>query len=429
MSHGPVLNIDIDEVITSGPITPAVNLQRIFWGCIGVGFFTFLLGLVKFPAELLWGAYYTNLVFFMGLACGGVMITPIIQIVRAKWAPPIRRLAEANIVFLPWAFIGLMLTYFGRNELFPWGHAPMPGREWWMQPSFVYFRFAVLFLLLFWLMYRYVSLSIRSDLGCIREDEKYRDKWQGGWLYAYLTRDWAGSDVERLQIQRKLSCSGPVLVIAYVLIYSLFAFEMIMGMDTIWYSNMFGGFYFVGNIYLGLAVTTLLMVFYIKKSPAFARTIETQQFWDIGKLTFGFSMLWGYLFFSQYLPQWYGNLPEATHWLLLRARGLWMPLTYATIGMCFVMPFIWLLSEDIKKTPSAYASVCIVIFFGVWLEKYVTIMPQLSPNAIPLLSGGILEVGLFFGFLGVYGLCIQNFMKRFPFTPVSHPLTTGSIDW
>jgi hypothetical protein len=63
---------------------------------------------------------------------------------------------------------------------------------------------------------------------------------------------------------------------------------------------------------------------------------------------------------------------------------------------------------------------------GVWLDRYLLIMPEISPDHIPF---GLTEVGIFVGFLGAYLLCIRNFLSKYPFVPVSHPLTHGSDAW
>ena len=41
----------------------------------------------------------------------------------------------------------------------------------------------------------------------------------------------------------------------------------------------------------------------------------------------------------------------------------------------------------------------------------------------------VVVLGIFLGFLGLYGLCMMNFLKKYPILPVSHPLTKGSVDW
>ncbi|MCB0311457.1 MAG: hypothetical protein KDD42_09490, partial [Bdellovibrionales bacterium] len=152
MSHEIALNIDIEKVIQEPPIALKDSWRGRLWLLVVISFVVFLAALATdYPPELLWGAYYVNLTFFMGLACGSVMIAAIFQIVRAKWSPPVRRLAEAHIAFLPWALFLWGLTWFGREYLFYWGRAPMPGREVWMQPAFVYIRFGILLFFLFFM--------------------------------------------------------------------------------------------------------------------------------------------------------------------------------------------------------------------------------------------------------------------------------------
>jgi hypothetical protein len=127
------------------------------------------------------------------------------------------------------------------------------------------------------------------------------------------------------------------------------------------------------------------------------------------------------------LPQWYGNLPEETQWMILRTREYpWKAWGWVTFAMCFIMPFILLLSRDLKRTPAAFATVGLLIFLGIWAEKYIAIMPNISPGSIPF---GALEFGLFLGFLGMYVLSVLNFLSKLPFIPVSHPQTQGKIDW
>lgn len=295
-----------------------------------------------------------------------------------------------------------------------------------MQPDFVYGRQAVLLAVLFFLLWRFVRLSLRSDIGFVRERLGRKDRW-AGWLYQGLSSGWKGSATEIPAIQNKMSRIAPVLVFLYAVIYSLFTFEFVMNMDPVWISNLFGGFYFIGNIYIGWAMLGILSYHFSRINSDYAKVITPATRWDLGKLTFGFCMFWGYFFFSQFLPQWYGNLPEETQWMILRTREYpWKSLGWITFSMCFILPFILLLSRDVKKTGATTAVIGLVILIGVWLEKYIAIMPNFSPSSIPL---GYVEIGIFFGFLGLYVLSITSFLGKFPFVAVSHPQTLGSDEW
>lgn len=426
MAHAELIPLDIDRLVDSEPIKTSESLTRLMAFCVCVGIVTMIYGLAFGDPSHVWGAYYINLIYFLGLAVGSCMIPVIFQIVRALWSPPIRRIAEANIAFLPWAYILFLTTYLGREHIFPWARAPMPGREWWMQPNFVYLRFALLLALLFFMMFRFVRISLRGDIGLLQERSKNKERWHG-FLYDSIAADWQGSEQEVGKLQAKLSWNAPLLVFSYAIIISLFAFEMIMSLDTIWYSNMFGGFIFIGNIYLAWAILTMVVYFMTRVNKDYADVVRGQQYWDLGKLMLGFGILWAYLFFSQFLPQWYGNLPEETQWMILRTREYpWKGLGWFTLAMSFVIPFIMLISRDVKKTPAILSSVSVIIAIGVWCEKYMIVMPQLSPNVIPF---GVIELGLFLGFLGIYVISITSFLKKYPFAPISSPLARGSTDW
>ena len=426
MSHVHILPVNIKEVVEAGPIEVGTSTNVKLWLMVFLGVFAFSYGLIFGDAGSTWGAFFVNVVYFQGLALGGVMTAVIMQIVRATWGAPVRRLAEANVAFFPVAFFLFLTTYFGKEYLFYWGSKPMPGREMWMQPGFVYTRFAILFFVLYLLMARFVGMSLRGDIGLARERTEGETKWKLP-IHEYLIRGWRGAEREVIPLQRRMSVFAPVVAFFYVVTTSLFAFEMIMGQNPTWYSNLFGAFIFVSQIYIGWAGLALMTMFFSKEKREFGALITSQQFWDLGKLNLGFCMLWGYMFWSQFLTQWYGNLPEETQWLILRTREFpWKGLAWVVFPMCFVVPFISLLSRDVKKNRVTYAVVCVILMTGVWLDRYLIIMPEVSPDRIPF---GIEQVGVFVGFLGAYLLCIRNFLSKHPFIPVSHPLTHGSDRW
>jgi hypothetical protein len=269
-------------------------------------------------------------------------------------------------------------------------------------------------------------MSLRGDVGLAKDRAANKTMWNLP-IHRLLLRGWKGAEREVIPLQRKMSINGPVVVFAYAVTISLFSFEMIMGQNPTWFSNLFGAFIFVSQIYIGWAGLALMSMFFSKRNKGLGELITTQQFWDLGKLTFGFCMLWGYMFWSQFLTQWYGNLPEETQWLIVRTREFpWKGLAWIVFPMCFIIPFISLLSRDVKKNPVTYGIVCLVLMAGVWLDRYLIIMPEISPTHIPL---GLTEVGIFIGFLGAYLLCIRSFLGKFPYVPVSHPLTHGSAEW
>jgi Ni/Fe-hydrogenase subunit HybB-like protein len=144
-----------------------------------------------------------------------------------------------------------------------------------------------------------------------------------------------------------------------------------------------------------------------------------------------------YLFWSQYLVIWYGNIPEETSFIVARLGseflqdtgdfvGWWGRISepYAQITLTawillWVLPFWVLLGQRPKKTPAILGCIAAGSVFGFWLERYVLVTPSLvSPDAV--LAGalptplGWVEVGVGLGFLGLFFLCFLAFSRVFP---------------
>jgi hypothetical protein len=164
-------------------------------------------------------------------------------------------------------------------------------------------------------------------------------------------------------------------------------------------------------LYIGLAV--LAIVAAVTRHHLGLQTILTpDQFHDLGKLIFGFCILWTYLFWSQYLPIWYGNIPEETGFVLLRTREQpWMTVSWTVLTLNFLIPFPVLLSQRVKRIPAALAVVCMLIVVGMWLERYILVVPSLwQEMTLPL---GLIELCILAGFFAGYTLVFLAFVREF----------------
>jgi len=414
--HIEAVSVPLNIIANANPQTIGSKLRTVITVLLVIGAFSLIYGFSTLDPKLFWASYYVSLMMFMGVAAGSIIIPCIFQITGAKWSTSIRRLAEANIAFLPIAFLLWCISFFGRESLYPWARFPMPGREYWMQDWFVYARFFILLAILFLIMWRFVKMSLRADIGFLRDNTEKNNQWHDAKYNSYVS-DWKGSAIELPKLQEKLSYSAPPLVILYALIYSLFVYETIIAMDIYFGSNLYGAFIFCGNIFMGWISLYLCSAFLAKRNEVFRPLVGRQQYWDLGKLTFGFTMIWGYMMFSQFLPYWYANLPETSPWMITRTREWpWKGVSYFTFACCFVIPFVLLMSRDVKRTPTAYAIVATIILIGLWFEKYITIMPQMTPTSLPL---SIVDFGIMCGFLGLYLLSINKFLEKFPFVCVA----------
>ena len=80
---------------------------------------------------------------------------------------------------------------------------------------------------------------------------------------------------------------------------------------------------------LGLGLTSARsprsrsIVLWLQRNGRLVHSITEEHYHDIGKWMFAFTFFWAYTAFSQFMLQWYGNMPEETVWYKYRMFGEW----------------------------------------------------------------------------------------------------------
>jgi hypothetical protein len=385
------------------------------------GVVTFVTGIQGPQAQRTWQVYLVNFVFWTGLASGAVLFVAILNLTNARWARPIKRLAEAPGAFLPVALILFSVLYHGRGEIFPWIEHPVEGKEAWLRVEFLFARDGLGLFMLTAVAMALLYFSLRGDMRVIsrgvqadRGNETPTDKEGGAQEKALVNRSWRAQNI-----------LSPVLAVLYALVLSLIAVDLIMSLDPHWYSTLFGAYYFVGSFYTALAALVIMTGLY-RNVPGLRGLLISKHFHDLGKLLLGFCVLTGDFFYSQFLVIWYGNLPEDAQYVILRVRHCpWEPLAWIVLVVCFAVPFVALLSRRIKMSPGPMMALAGVILIGMWLERLLLVAPSIWDGAtLPI---GLTEVIITGGFFGVMALTVMLFLTRFPLLPVSDPLFVSSI--
>jgi len=345
-----------------------------------------------------WQAYLINFVFWFGMASGAILFVAILNLTHARWGRPLKRLAEGLGAFLPVSFILFWPLYWGSGHLFVWIHEPVHGKEAWLNVPFLFFRDGIAIFLLAAVATGLIYFSVKADSPRVEGNKS--------------------PDINLLW--KRQNALSPVLGILYALVLSLLAFDLVMSLEPHWTSTLFGGYYFVGSFYIALAALTLSSAL-MRKNSALEPILRPRHFHDLGKLLFGFCMMTGYLFYTQFLVIWYGNLPEETHFLIQRTQETpWTSLPYVILGLCFALPFFVLLSKKLKMNPKWLTVMSVIILIGMWLERFFLVAPSVwKGEKIPL---GPIELLITGGFLGVVGMTLVLFLKAFPLLPVSDPL-------
>ena len=369
-----------------------------------VGAATFLAGIFGAEPRRAWQTYHINLLFWSGLAFGTVLFSAALNMSMAKWGRPVKRLAEAPGAFLPVAFVLFCALYFGREKVFPWVKTPVHKPLQWLNPEFVFARDGLSILILTGLALALIYFSVRGDLA-----QAGREAENGGAIEPVIDR-------KGYNVQMVLST---VYGILYAVLISLLGYDLVMSLDPHWVSTLFGAYFFIGCFYCGLAAVLILSAIGVK-SMGLEGIIVEKQFHDVGKLLLAFCIVAGDFFYCQFFVIWYGGLPEETRYVLLRIRQHpWAYVSWAVLVMCYVLPFLTLLSRKIKMNPTAMMVLGTFILAGMWLERYLLVVPSIwKGEEFPL---GSVELLITAGFFGIVGLCVLFFLKRFPLVPVSDP--------
>jgi hypothetical protein len=381
-------------------------------GLAVLGLILFILALGSEDAARAWQLFHVNWLYFTGLAGGSIAFAAVQKITNAKWSGLVIRFAEASVAFLPISLLGLILTFtLGYHAVYGPMEAAVHGmqhsKEVWLSWPFMFGRLAVGLTLLFWVGWKLVRADLVPDMFATRAAAGPGRRS----LFERWTRGFDGTPPAVAANEERIHRLAPLYAVLYALVFSLVAFDGIMALQPHWFSNLLGGFYFMGS-FLGAHMLLALMSMYGAGQLGISDLISPKQRHDLGKLCFGFTVFWTYLMWAQFLVIWYGNLPEETGFVFARLWGDWRPVGAAVLVGMFILPFFGLLGVAPKKVRVTMAFFALVSLLALWLERYLLVMPSVSalPGPVFLLP----EAGPTLLFLGLYLLAYAMFARTFP---------------
>lgn len=382
-------------------------------GLLTVGLLAFLLGINAEQPVRAWEVYLVNFLFWTGLAQAGVVFAAIYDICNARWGHVIKRIALGMGAFLPVALLMYAPLFFGRHWLFPWVRNPILEKAAWLNVPFFFLRNGLGLAVMIFLSLLFLYYNLRPQIGRALEHSLITLTP----LYRWLTRGWRGFEAEEQRSRRILGALGPAIIVTYAVVFSMLGFDLVMSLDPHWYSSLFGGYFFMSSLYLGLAGIAVITVV-LRLILRLEKWITASHFHDLGKLLFGFDMLVIGLLWAQYIVIWYGNITEETQYVILRTQVLpWALFSSVVLIAGFLGPLVVLLSRRAKQDPFALLPMGLAIIGGLWVERYVLVVPALwKGSAAPM---GFPELLISAGFASTAVLSYLAFIRFFPILPWS----------
>lgn len=366
----------MDSAYTAPPEVSRYQSRALIVGVIGL--LAFLAG-AFLNIEQFFRSYLVGFIFWIGIALGSLGLLMLQYLVGGAWGTVIRRVLEAATRTMPLMILLFVpLAAFGLNHVYhEWMHPELIADEHarkvvqhktpYLNAGFFWIRAAVYFLIWGGLAYLLNSWSRKNDLTA---DKK---------ILANLTK-----------------LSGPGIVI-FVLAVSFASFDWVMSLDPEWFSTIFGLLFLINWVLTAFSFVIAVMVLMANRKP-FEGVVAPTHFHDLGKLLLAFVMLWAYFSFSQYLIIWSGNIPEETKWYLDRLRGGWGYVGLALVILHFALPFVLLLSRDLKRNAKSLVWVALLVFVMRFIDILWLIVPAFNRGhlrfswmdfAAPLGMGGI----------------------------------------
>ena len=341
----------------------------------------FGLGISGINWPVYWGFYITNFVFWIGISHAGTLISAILRLVNAGWRRPVTRCAEAITTFA--LMIGALfpLIHIGRPWLAFW-LIPYPS-ERLIWPNFrsplVWDFFAINTYLIGSLLF--LLLPMIPDFAVVRD----RTTGLRRRIYRLLALGWRGTPKQWHRLETAMQIMAIAIIPVAVSVHTIVSFDFSMAPVPMWQTTIFGPYFVAGAIFSGIAGLIIAMAL-LRRLLHLEEYLRPLHFENLGKLMLVMALLWGYFVFNERLVTYYGNGPHemAVFW---RTQRLSFAPLYWTMVVCnFVLPLILLGIRRFRTiTGCVIASIGIVI--GMWLERFLIIVPALGAKNLPYSYG------------------------------------------
>ncbi len=125
---------------------------------------------------------------------------------------------------------------------------------------------------------------------------------------------------------------------------------------------------------------------------------------NLGLWMFALSVLWGYLWFFQFMFYWYTNIPDEVVYFQARIDHYRLPF-WIMFCINLLVPLLILMTRDTKRNNKYLIGIGCIILVTHWIDAYIWVMPG-TLGVTP--AFGLYEIGVLLGFIGLFLYVVLN---------------------
>jgi len=373
------------------------KFNYITYGLMGLGVIGLAYGFLT-DTHRTWANLLLNNYYFLSLAIGAAFFFSLQYITQSGWSAMFRRIPEALMSYIPYAAIIMVVMFFGLHDIYHWSHEDAVAHDELLlhKSPFLNVPFFIIRMVIFFAAWIILTRYLRKL--SLQEDSL------GG-----------------LAMFDKMEFWSKIFIFVLALTFSLASFDWIMSIDAHWYSTIFAFKNFAAAFYHGTSLIALIAIILHKKG--YFKDMNEYHLLDFSRYMFGLSIIWGYLYFSQFALIWFGNIPEETIYYAKRWDNGWMIFFIANFVINWFIPFIGLLPQKLDKNINFVYFICILLLVGLYTDIFEQIMPDVTTRP----QFGLIEIGVFAGVAGLFLFAFSKALAKAPLIAKNHPYLEESI--
>ena len=356
-------------------------------------------------------SYVTAFMWVLTLGLGALFWVILQHLVNAHWSIVLRRVVEIVAAQAPLlAVLSLPIVvpiFMGSSSIYVWSNHEavhhdhlLEHKAAYLNPTAFLIRFVVYFGLWTLLSRYYLNSSLAQD-----------------------------SSKDPAALMGKMRAVAGPAMIGFALTMTFCAIDLLMSLDPLWFSTIFGVYYLASCVLANNSFISLVAM-WLHKRGVLTKSVTTEHFHDLGKMMFAFTIFWAYVGFSQFMLIWYANIPEETGWFKERFEGGWGSgwgmLSATLLFGHFVIPFFGLVSRHVKRRRPTLAFWAIWQLVMIYLDMYWLVMPTIAPHT-PGPPFALIDIACAVGVLGVFIAGIAMRAKNLNLMPTNDPRLPKSL--